>query len=590
MSKTTSLDNLFLSNEEIKKDPETFKNDLESFKKYKDHELMMAFIDINYDKETRFYILEELTKRDYLLGMECINNVITMYINNTTSFIKNVLLEICYFNEFNFTLRIRCIQSLDEVATLKKDKKLIETCDEIFVNVMSEVVKESSEYKKKYEVSTVYFWDIYKLILSRETIQNNTEKMESVIQIGQTILLQKDLNEEFRYKLLQTICNVKNIKNGIKTELCNCFYKNNFEDYKYYIFILQLIQKYEGTIKNEQIDDLFTIIKTKSLDNNGIADICDFILSLNDEEYVERAKTLLDEISFDGLKKKTIYNNSQNIHKVNVDLKSFTEKLLTVDLTVYKVPSIENEDEFSNYLSIFMKEIENKANLCNIEIENVKKIKTSIKRCILDNTLYSEYYLSLIQLLIRTYYYILSHPYKDELLPRLFQELEEMADTCSTGHIIRLVNIFSGYEDVVSIPIEDEIKACIFARLEKIIYEKTDEEQDLIFECMGSSESIKGKEKKTIDTVSSIVGSFKRKDAKGNEITEVVSEEDIDKEALMVKQEDPEIVFLNLLGKDINNISEELKKEYVESKLIDEQMFIVYLRRGISAFQMGEKV
>ena len=81
-------------------------------------------------------------------------------------------------------------------------------------------------------------------------------------------------------------------------------------------------------------------------------------------------------------------------------LKSFTEKLLTVDLTVYKVPSIENEDEFSNYLSIFMKEIENKANLCNIEIENVKKIKTSIKRCILDNTLYSEYYLSLIQLLI----------------------------------------------------------------------------------------------------------------------------------------------------------------------------------------------
>ena len=154
------------------------------------------------------------------------------------------------------------------------------------------------------------------------------------------------------------------------------------------------------------------------------------------------------------------------------------------------------------------------------------------------------------------------------------EELVEMSDTCTTGHIYRLVNIFSGYDVEMKMPVEEEIKSCIFARLQKIISLKSDQEQDTIYEVIGSSKDIKEKEKKKVETYTQLS----------------TDEEYIDKELLMKKEEDPEIEFNKLLGKDIHNLYEELRNEYVGQGIIEEQTYITYVRKAISSFQIGEKI
>ena len=67
-------------------------------------------------------------------------------------------------------------------------------------------------------------------------------------------------------------------------------------------------------------------------------------------------------------------------------------------------------------------------------------------------------------------------------------------------------------------------------------------------------------------------------------------EEMIIEDELLQKEEDPEIVFNRLLGKDILSIFEELKQEYVAQGLLDEQSLDMYMRRAVTSFQLGEKI
>ena len=124
----------------------------------------------------------------------------------------------------------------------------------------------------------------------------------------------------------------------------------------------------------------------------------------------------------------------------------------------------------------------------------------------------------------------------EELLKRFTEELYEMADTCSTGHLVRLANIFSGYDVNMHMDVEDELKSCIFHRLTIIINSKSEEEQDKIYE-------------------------------------NTLSEE-----------------FMKILSKDLVGLINELEKEYVESKIISSVTLQELFRRYIGMFQTGEKV
>jgi hypothetical protein len=93
---------------------------------------------------------------------------------------------------------------------------------------------------------------------------------------------------------------------------------------------------------------------------------------------------------------------------------------------------------------------------------------------------------------------------------------------------------------------------------------------------MGSSDEMRNRKKEKIQTLT--VEDL----GKGEEM--IIEDE------LLQKEEDPEIVFNRLLGKDILSIFEELKQEYVAQGLLDEQSLDMYMRRAVTSFQLGEKI
>ena len=562
-----------------------------------DIELLILF-DTDLTDHQRKSIIEELYTRDKNLVIECANNIINTYMQYKNSFKRHILDWFIGCKEFNFPIMIRCIESLQECNNNFN-------FDELYLKCLEEVKDENLEFKRKFEIGTTYFWNVFKNIIKRDLSLTDTLIIR-LTNIWKSVVNDTNLEPEFRYKLLQSLCNEstlfedsKPIDSRIRFAFSELALQVYWEDYRYYIYIIQFIIK-TNKLSSNHLDSLLKIIEERDLNNNGIADIADFLLGIkeneskctlpeNIDEYKKKGQDLLDKISFDGKGVKTIYNNSQNIHKVNVEesINPFIEKLVNIQLDI---PT--NEDEYDDFVEKLVDRIRDYTeNILQFKSEDQIRVINSINRFILDNTLYSKYSVSLLNLLIKSEYYIQTHPQKDELMLRLCQELCDMADTCTTGHIYRLVNVFSGYEVAMSIPIEEEVKSCVFARLKIIIDKKTEEEQEQIFSCIGTSEEIKARKKIRVDTSSSLVGTkYHFIDIeKGESVMEgIIEEKDINKELFLVKSEDPEIEFNKLMGKDILTLLEELRGEYKD--IITEQELDVYFRKAINLFQVGEGI
>ena len=555
---------------------------VKSLKTKLDFELAEDFTNPTYSKEEREVILEELEKRDKLLINEIINNLNSNYIFSNLSSTKVILSELLHSQKIKFPLRIQMIQ------TLSNNSKNRNECFNYYIKILQSVIDLDIDYQKQYEVSYTLIFDVYRNILQDIDSPDisNQETILIIQTLGRKILCNVVLNEEFRYKLLQTIYKDTKISDKYKPELITIFLMNNkFSDYRYYIYICQILNNLKQITKKE-LDYVYNLIPELKLEHNGVADFADFFLSMDDNfGYKEKAQRLLESISFDKNSIKTFYNNAQNIHHINVEesINPFIEKLseiedveIIINSKEYKtIPTIDDDKEYGEFLENLIIEIELKSIKLLFPEESIKRIKSSITRFIFDNTIYSDYCMTLLQILIKSYQYIQMHEFKEELMLRMCEELVDMADTCTTGHIYRIVNIFSGYDIEIRIPIEEEVKSCVFARMQKIIETKTDEEQEKIWENIGSSEEMSQKKKIKINTIKE--GSLKE-----NEF--------INQEELLSKEEDPEVIFYNILGKNITELYDELKKEYVDQKLIDEQTLNIYVRKAITSFQLGEKI
>ncbi len=562
-----------------------------------DLELLILF-DSDITSNERRMLIEELYKRDKNLIIECANNIINTYMQYKNSFKRQILDWFIDYKEFNFPIKIRCIDSLQEC-----NKHL--NFDNLYLKCLEDVKDESIEFKRKFEVGTTYFWNVFKNILKKD-LSLTDELIQRLNSIWKSIVYDNNIQEEFRYKLLQNLCNestlfedAKPIDIRIRFSFSETSLQVKWEDYRFYIYIIQFIIK-TNKLTSYHLDILLKIIEERGLDNNGIADISDFLIGIkennsnytlpdNIDEYKTKGQELLDKISFDGKGAKSIYNNSQNIHKVNVEesINPFIEKL--VNLNVY-IPT--DEDEYVDFIDSLIDRIRDYTeNILNFESKDQLRVINSINRFILDNTLYSKYSVSLLYLLIRCENYIQSHPQKEELMLRLCQELCDMADTCTTGHIYRLVNVFSGYEVAIAIPIEEEVKSSVYARLRKIIDTKSEEEQEQIFNCIGTPEDIKSREKVKIDTTSKLIGTkfgYLDNEDKQSLMEGVIEEKDINKELFLVKSEDPEMEFNRLMGKDLLILLDELRKEY--NGVLSEQDLDIYFRKAVNLFQVGEGI
>jgi predicted house-cleaning noncanonical NTP pyrophosphatase (MazG superfamily) len=198
------------------------------------------------------------------------------------------------------------------------------------------------------------------------------------------------------------------------------------------------------------------------------------------EEVTIQAQQIIHEIGENGQSEleKTIYSNKENVHMLNDSFKTFIEKCHTK--YVGKLMKIVDICEF----------IEDLATQLNISEDSIFKIRQSLDRIMLEPTLHTARKIPTSDIFRLIKYLIDNHPSKEQLQIRLLEELEDMANTCSSGHAKRLVNVMVGFTDELegSIDIKDQFIANIKARIMATIRHLTDDDlRDSLLESMAST-------------------------------------------------------------------------------------------------------
>jgi predicted house-cleaning noncanonical NTP pyrophosphatase (MazG superfamily) len=187
-----------------------------------------------------------------------------------------------------------------------------------------------------------------------------------------------------------------------------------------------------------------------TLDYNLRADAADLILNYmtpTDGRY----QIAQDVILFLGRNDNTdggFYTNSQNVHDTSVSD--------SCDHTINFLFSSENfiNTESFDQLKIRILDSRPDLELCMSRIE-------------LDHNVYGKCRKQMSVVFTRLLNYIDKHEYKNVLTERLYQEMEEMQHTCSTGYISRLMNVLSGIVEDMGIKmsythqIQARFKKCI---------------------------------------------------------------------------------------------------------------------------------
>ena len=518
----------------------------------KDFKLFEQFMDISINDNGRDIIVKELYKRDPLLLNELYNNNIVSYIETPTASLKNNLYYLLRHPLIDF---LKKIQILETIITY--DSKSQSKTYENMIDLIYDVSSYNIIQQKELNVSTTVLFDTIKNMMKKQFVKQIFEKLteeeitqQRLIQSFTNIFNSPYLNEDFKYKLFDSLKKDSNIIQNIKLVISKLLVLHSFINYQYNLYICQYLLE-NNHIQKQHLLHLVQIAKRdpgshKEENENCIADIADFLISekienyslIDLKEFKQIGLQLFEAIKWDSsVKHKNIYNNKQNIHSININktIKPFFDKLINMDFGE-RLPANIDDDKIHELIEEILKMSRDIIEKNNMKLQTIK-IERTIQRFILDNTVYTDKLVSLLQLLFRSYLYIvITNEGNEELLKRFVEELYEMADTCSTGHLVRLANIFSGYDVNMHMDVEDELKSCIFHRLTIIINSKSEDEQDKIYDNTMSED------------------------------------------------------FMKILSKDLVGLINELEKEYVESKIISSTVLQELFRRYIGMFQVGQKI
>lgn len=157
------------------------------------------------------------------------------------------------------------------------------------------------------------------------------------------------------------------------------------------------------------------------------------------------------------------FNDRQGVH--NDGIASSVSKLLTL------MNTNDISDEFDQHVAAFKM----KAGQLSPQQElSLQTIDRDTSKCNLRNCF------------CHVWSKIVNHEHETELINRLLEELTEMSGKCLSGHLSRLVNVFSGFDSNFQIKVDydDEIKAAVIARFRARINTLPEEEAAIYLENM----------------------------------------------------------------------------------------------------------
>jgi hypothetical protein len=236
--------------------------------------------------------------------------------------------------------------------------------------------------------------------------------------------------------------------------------------------LLQL-ENIDASIHSQVEQTLLQIAKNVSIveDSNDAhnirADAADILMRMAPTSEVrEKAGQIIaelgDEDNINPLEQ-NFYSNKQNVH-LTTNTDEYIEKLV-VDSSLGNVQAF--DDVYST--------ISNLINEMDLTYSQRIHAFKSLNRISIDSAKFTKFKLTQAKVLCYVWRKIVTHAKNLELKTRLVEELIDMADTCSTGHCSRLVNVFSAYEEGgVMITIEKQLQANITARFNALVRKDED--------------------------------------------------------------------------------------------------------------------
>jgi hypothetical protein len=244
------------------------------------------------------------------------------------------------------------------------------------------------------------------------------------------------------------------------------------------------------TLFNTAMDVVQTFTNKNDVEN--LAEIIDVLLTFV-PEHRERIMLLNQNIANDiedrnqerkiahevkrNIVNKTVYQDGQNVHNstVNKTVIKAAKKIFQLYSDRFMVMSeirdqIKHENEIINNIGLELKQKYPKRTV--LINESIEYFKDSI-------AIFSNINITLRQIFISVYFWILDHNNKSDLLDRLIEELKDMKSLCTTGHIARLINTIQGFTDdeelCIRINNQDQYKSVIKQYLDKCLSECKDE-------------------------------------------------------------------------------------------------------------------
>lgn len=469
-----------------------FINDIDPLIVQKSGHKLLDLYNFEINIETRILILNELYDEIQDSIFEIIKKFIGIYQFSGVNSMFLFLSKICTDSKLDVFLKFECIKTLlhtQKPFALDFNPFDDDESDDSHITDSALVVWEN---KLKDSFSILSTFDISDLptLCKLEAIYYlmESEHTDKALSLFTSIILDNKLPVAYRYKILHTLESKTGLILNNKYPLYivkNSFlvYVNNSNEPSYYRCLgIQYLFKnkvsFELTTDNcnalENI--LLDFAEDTTLDYNRRADAADTLACIGSPENTQKAKNILASLgNINGIAK-TVFENSQNVHSASI------EKSVMKSIKKIMVMHIEKNYSFASIKSIVKKIYKEK----NAYVENTRlcgwcsdkdctrvclkatmytNLKMTLNRIYLDNIIYTKLYITLVKLFEKIFSIIMEHEYKEELLVRLYQELDEMYDTCSSGYISRLVNILSGYCETIKISWEEQISANFIGRL-----------------------------------------------------------------------------------------------------------------------------
>lgn len=181
----------------------------------------------------------------------------------------------------------------------------------------------------------------------------------------------------------------------------------------------------------------------------------------NDKIY---ARDILEKIGadYESSEYRNIYEYNQNVHNSTISnsVRKILRNLIKDDFKIKNKYPVQLED-IHKYI----------IDSCKTEEDKIKAATyiTILNRILLDPSKFEGKNLLDILIIVWRRIQTFECDIKCELYKRFFEELDDMKETCSSGHLSRIINVLSGYiseeEYELRVDPKDSLKSSIFARL-----------------------------------------------------------------------------------------------------------------------------